>query len=37
MTNHHSRKSIKFFGSLIGTENVEDLQRTKSGLYIYLL
>ncbi|KAK7369764.1 hypothetical protein VNO80_11808 [Phaseolus coccineus] len=32
MTNRHSRKSIKLFGSLIGTENVEDLQRTKSDI-----
>ncbi|CAJ1937300.1 unnamed protein product [Sphenostylis stenocarpa] len=32
MTTRHSRKSIKFFGSLIGAENVEDLQRTKSDI-----
>ncbi|KAL9329998.1 hypothetical protein ACSQ67_005001 [Phaseolus vulgaris] len=37
MANRHSRKSIKLFGRLIGAENVEDLQRTKSGLHILIL
>ncbi|KAG5155649.1 hypothetical protein JHK82_013618 [Glycine max] len=32
MTNHHSKESIKFFGSLIDPENVEDLQRTKTDI-----
>lgn len=33
MTNHHTRESIKFLESLIHPKNVEDLQRTKTGLY----
>jgi len=37
MANRHSRKSIKLFGRLIGAENVEDLQRTKSGLHILVM